>query len=174
MIESNPYAPPQSEIEPITETEFAAQTMASPWIRLGAHVIDLLLYMAILWPIGHFTDYTQKVRQASATGKHFIPEMLVWIPVIMMIFLIINWRFLGQGQTIGKKLLKIRIVRKNGEPAERLRIITRRIFSVWLASAVPTVGPFIALADNLLIFRTHGNTLHDDLADTKVIKVLPE
>ena len=80
--------------------------------------------------------------------------------------------FLQHGQTIGKKLVAIRIVRKDGKPIDAIRIITHRILPVQLAGQVPCVGSLAVLVDALLIFRTDHNTLHDDIADTKVV-VLP-
>ena len=82
--------------------------------------------------------------------------------------LAINWNFLLQGQTIGKKILKIRIVRKDGSPITRTRIITHRILPVWLVSSIPYAN-IALLADALCIFRAGRNTLHDDFADTKVV-----
>lgn len=42
---------------------------------------------------------------------------------------------------------------------------------VQVAALVPIVGSIAVLIDSLCIFRSGRNTLHDDIADTKVIKL---
>ena len=89
----------------------------------------------------------------------------------MAIFLAINWTFLQRGQTIGKMALKIRIVKKDGSPISAKDIIVRRLLPVQIAVLVPIIGIILVIVDALLIFRNKYNTLHDDIADTKVIQV---
>ena len=85
------------------------------------------------------------------------------------IMLALNWTHLGRGQTIGKGIMKLQIVRKSGAPAERPHIILKRILPVQLFVLVPYLGKMFSIVDLLCIFRSQHNTIHDDIAETKVI-----
>ncbi|TDU70762.1 putative RDD family membrane protein YckC [Prosthecobacter fusiformis] len=164
MSEINPYAPPQADLTPEVSS-LLGQPLASPWIRLVAQLVDGLISAAVLLPLMYFSGYW--ARAAESVGQSFV-ESLLWAPVQLAIMIGINWTFLLQGQTIGKKLLKVRIVRKDGSPIDRTRIITHRLLPVWVVSNIPVVN-LALIADALCIFRAGRNTLHDDIADTKVV-----
>lgn len=83
----------------------------------------------------------------------------------------INWKFLPLGQTIGKKVMNLRIVRRSGEVMPVNVLLLKRMAPVLGASIVPFLGAIAVIVDALLIFREKQNTFHDDLADTKVIKL---
>jgi uncharacterized RDD family membrane protein YckC len=74
------------------------------------------------------------------------------------------------GQTVGKRVLHIRIVRSNGERASLGRIFGLRYLPMILLGAIPKLGVLITLADYLLIFRESRKCLHDQIADTIVVK----
>lgn len=124
------------------------------WLRLGAVVIDVVVAVIAVSIL------------MLVTGRLpiFVNQILVGVVITG-----INWNFLLKGQTLGKKLLNLRIVRRDGSAADRMHIITRRILPIWLVSAIPYIGPLICLADALCIFRPGNYTLHDDLADTTVV-----
>lgn len=168
MSELNPYAPPQADLTP--EFGPASQVLASPWIRLVSQIVDGLIAAVIILPFQYFTGYIARTTEAAAAGSPFILETLLWVPVNVIIMMAINWTFLLNGQTIGKKLMKIRIVRKDGSPIDRMRIVTHRMLPVWVVSVIPFLGSLLVLIDSLCIFRAGRNTLHDDIADTKVIQ----
>lgn len=165
MSDFNPYAPPQADLR--VETAPGSEPLASPWIRLVAQIVDGLILGVIFLPVMYLSGYWSR---AMASGGEMGLEPLLWAPIQIGVMLAINWNFLLQGQTIGKKLLKIRIVRKDGTPIERTRIITHRLLPVWLVSNIPYIS-IVLLADALCIFRAGRNTLHDDIADTKVIQL---
>ena len=75
-----------------------------------------------------------------------------------------------QGQTVGKKLLGIRVVRSDGSRASLARLIGLRYVLSWVIVIVPVVGVIYALLDSLMIFRESRKCLHDNLADTIVVK----
>jgi uncharacterized RDD family membrane protein YckC len=70
------------------------------------------------------------------------------------------------GQSIGKKLLGIKVVRSDGSKASLGRIF-------WLRNVVNTLLgliPMYGLVDALLIFGEARQCVHDKIADTIVIK----
>ena len=171
MSELKPYAPP--ETNPVANQGGAQGEvpLASPWIRLGAQLIDTLIGLVVNLPILYFSGYFGRVMDYSRRGQVIIPEAYLWSAIGLVIFLAINWVFLQQGQTIGKKLAKIRIVKKDGSPISAPAIVLRRLIPVQVTALIPFIGGLLVCIDALLIFRSQRNTLHDDLADTKVIQL---
>ncbi|TWU38986.1 RDD family protein [Novipirellula aureliae] len=89
-------------------------------------------------------------------------------------FIIINGYLLAtKGQTVGKLVMKTQIV---SEETDRIlplgRLLLLRYVTIWIASGLPVVGGFINLANALAIFRANHKCIHDDIAGTKVIKLL--
>ncbi|MES2506855.1 MAG: RDD family protein [Verrucomicrobiota bacterium] len=154
MSEPPPIPDPQ---EPYTAPSTAALPLASQWVRLGAQIIDAIIgVIAVL------------ILNLLTLGN--LPQILMTL-LLGAAIVGINWQHLQNGQTIGKKLLKLKIVRRDGSPADRMHIVTRRLLPVWIVCAVPYLGPVVVLIDALCIFRAGRNTLHDDFAETKVVQL---
>jgi uncharacterized RDD family membrane protein YckC len=77
------------------------------------------------------------------------------------------------GQTLGKRMIKTRIVREStGEAPGFLHGVVLRVWLLSLAGLLPGVGNFVGLADAVAIFTGHRRqTLHDRIAGTIVIQV---
>ena len=82
-----------------------------------------------------------------------------------------SYLLVTRGQTIGKALLGMRIVRPGGDKASIARVIGLRYGLGFLFNLFLTVGMIFGLADMLLIFRKSRRCLHDSIADTLVIRV---
>ena len=107
---------------------------------------------------------------SGAAGEALGTMMTVGFMLALIGFVAWSWltiRYVRQnGQTIGKKLLGIKVVRSDGSP-----ISLGRIF--WLRNVVNGVLGMIPLyrfIDWLFIFGESRQCLHDKLADTIVIK----
>jgi uncharacterized RDD family membrane protein YckC len=74
------------------------------------------------------------------------------------------------GQTIGKRLIGIKVVRSNGEKAGFWRIFLLRNVVNAIPSLIPFVGYAYVLTDHLFIFGESRQCLHDKIADTVVVK----
>jgi len=71
------------------------------------------------------------------------------------------------GQTIGKKVMKIKIVRiDTGENGGFMPNVLMR----WLLNGLLALIPFYALVDILFIFREDRRCIHDMIAGTKVVR----
>lgn len=170
MEPHNPYAPPQTN--PVAEIYFENDLpLAGRGTRLGAQIIDGLISAVLLIPLSYFTGYFTRVQEAAMQGKTLFGEAALWGLLGMVVYIAIHWTFLQNGQTIGKQLLNIRIVRRDGSPIPVSAIILRRLLPVQAVSLIPYIGGFAVCIDALLIFRKGHNTLHDDIAGTKVVKV---
>lgn len=75
------------------------------------------------------------------------------------------------GQSVGKRLFKLKVVRTDGSPVELWRIILLR--NVALQVAAQLCG-FVGLIDALMIFGAEERCLHDLIAETIVIDVSAE
>jgi uncharacterized RDD family membrane protein YckC len=84
------------------------------------------------------------------------------------ILFIYNLMLLGdRGQTVGKRWLRIRIVRCDGSDADLGRLFGLRMCVPWLIGFV--LGPLFVLPDVLFIFGDERRCLHDMMADTVVV-----
>ncbi len=82
------------------------------------------------------------------------------------------WLVTSSGQSLGKKLLKTRIVTMNGEPPGFVRGVLLRSWLIVAMNLIPLVNSVVGLVDALFIFRSDRRTLHDHIAGTTVIQVL--
>ncbi len=114
-------------------------------------------------------------RQAAGGSMFaFNAENILWSAAALFILVGINWIFLANGQTIGKRVLKLRIDRVEGGPCDRIRIITRRMVIMQILYLVPIVNFIFMIVDCLMIFRDNKRTLHDEIAGTKVVDLRPQ
>ena len=163
--EISPYQPPATPItEPTSEDEFE---LAGRGIRLVAYFADglvfifpFLLTFLIVLLLGRDIDSDDAIN--GLPGVFFL-LMIVGIVVVNWIWLYRN------GQTIGKRLLSIKIVRTDGSRAGLLRIIFLRFIPTGILSSIPLIGFSFTLLDPLLIFQKSRRCLHDLIADTIVI-----
>lgn len=161
----NVYAAPEARVDdvlPEGELELAGRGT-----RLGAAIIDGILIAVLNGAFGFVIGYNM-LRPDPSTSIMMYGAMFV---SGIAFYLIINGYLLAQnGQTIAKKLLGIKIVRTDGSKADLQRIIGLRLLPVWIAQAIPFVNIVVGLVDALLIFRENHKCLHDNIADTIVIK----
>ena len=73
------------------------------------------------------------------------------------------------GQTVGKKAMKIKIVRTDGSRASFPRLLFLRALVPGIVGYIPVLGPVLTLTDWLFIFGEPKRCVHDYLADTIVI-----
>jgi uncharacterized RDD family membrane protein YckC len=160
----NPYAPPQANVIPASVAG-SELPPASRWHRLLASFLDTILLMLAVLPLEWLAGSFGRMQNASL----FNLESILWSAVSLGIWALINWAPLADGQTIGKRVLKIKVVRKDGSPCDRKHNILWRMLPIQVVVLVPVVGMLVALADCFSIFRSSRLTLHDDVAGTKVV-----
>jgi uncharacterized RDD family membrane protein YckC len=172
----NPYAPPQAELV----TAQSNSRLATPLERLRAAIIDGLVAGLLssvagkhLLGVPAMWDYFGETAPAEPG-----PGILLLYSLLDMgIFLACNLALLRRGQTIGKLLVKIQMQhRDTGALLPLPRLFVRRYLPLYAISAAAMMPGLlflwvIFLVDCLLIFRPGRNTLHDDLAHTKVVKL---
>jgi uncharacterized RDD family membrane protein YckC len=74
------------------------------------------------------------------------------------------------GQTIGKRIVGIKVVRTDFSRATLGRIFWLRNVVNAIPGAIPYVGNVYGLVDHLFIFGESRQCVHDKIADTVVVK----
>ena len=101
------------------------------------------------------------------------PGTLITAVALIAWCVITAWLVARNGQTIGKRMLGIKVVRTNGSTASLARILLLRNVVNGLPMLLPTLGLLYQLVDPLFIFQPSRKCLHDLIADTIVIQCEP-
>jgi len=146
--------------------------LAKRFSRLCAAGVDFLILIAIYIPI-FILALTIFILLGLDSGLAIVAGIILafcfaLIPAITLFFAF-NFRLLRRdGQTIGKRVFKIKIVRSDGTPAGMSRILFLRYLLIPILT-IPT-GLVLALVDVLLISSKSRQCLHDMIADTIVVE----
>lgn len=173
----NQYAPPKSVVADVGADE--GSNRASRLARLGAACIDGLIWMIGFIPT-YFIFITSIAKSAmqkpatnalqiwwqfAQTGAWFYVGVL-WSLLILAVNLYLMYTY---GQSIGKRLVGIKMVRPDGTRASLLRLFLVRYVANTAITMVPGAGGLYSLVDILMIFGKERRCVHDYLADTIVI-----
>lgn len=169
MNTTNPYAPPQAAVQDIREPHMAAEA-AGRGTRLVGVILDGIIAGALVYvplAIGVATSHRPLMVNAHFNGQAIAGAGL-WLALLGFVAWVwLTILFVSRnGQSIGKKLLGIKVVRSDGSKASLGRIF-------WLRNVVNTLLgliPMYGLVDALLIFGEARQCVHDKIADTIVIK----
>ena len=180
-MSENPYAAPESILEPETASSGSpSMVLASRWARLGAAILDGLISFVAFIPLliallllglfpgmpkdGAFMENLENMEN-SIMGD----LVAAWIYVI--VYLVINgYLLVSSGQSIGKKIVGIRIVDcQNGQLLPASRVIGMRYLLLSLITQIPFAGGVFGLVDVLFIFRADKRCIHDLMAKSCVV-----
>lgn len=144
----------------------ASANLADRDQRLMAAITDRLLLLVTsavgLAVASHFMDLDVADPDAG------LQIQLIFL-VSSMPMNIVQWFLVAKsGQTIGKKMQRIRIVRMDGKPVGFVHGVVMRS---WILGAVSFLIFCLAPIDALYIFREDRRCLHDLIADTQVLKL---
>ncbi|MBN2589054.1 MAG: RDD family protein [Sedimentisphaerales bacterium] len=142
-------------------------TLANRWKRLGGAIIDSLISGIIgfifMVKMGIFKRLLEGIQMT-------ITEQVYLFVIGWVAFLILQGYLLfKRGQTIGKIMVKTKIVDKNGNVPNFGKLLILRYFVFGLFAQIPIVGGLFNLANVLFIFGEEHHCLHDYLAGTYVI-----
>lgn len=167
----NPYAAPVAQV---SELVGAGIVKAGRAQRLLAVIIDSMVIgiPAIMLAIA-LPAYQAYLLRAGGEAPD-IDSILVVVMIVLGILVLayaayqLYWLW-KNGQTLGKKIMKIKIVRGDGSRASFPRLFFVRALVPGLVGAIPLVGMLFSLTDALFIFGEPQRCVHDYLADTIVI-----
>ena len=138
--------------------------MASIGSRFLAQFIDGLIIMvptlAIAFSLGYFSMIA---GQTPGMMNQILQQLVLSLP--FMIYAGLMMSSTG-GQTVGKKVMKIRVVQPNGELATSTNFWKREALR-WVMSLIP----FLGLIDYVMAFNKNRRTLHDKIGGTIVVRV---
>ena len=166
-----------------TATAIVGDTeLAGRGTRLGAAIIDRLLSTVVALPgIAVMGPAFMQLVLAAMRGEEPDLEMISAGSFILgallaglgwLILLVVQiWMISTRGQSIGKRLLGIRIVKfaDHSNPGF-LHAWLLRNFVPGLISIVPYIGFLFVLVDLCFIFGDQRRCVHDHIAGTKVVK----
>ena len=171
MSTSNPFAPPRGAIHDFPTTD--ELELAGRAVRLGAFFVDCIVaFVMIYLPALIVLVASGGIDAAFESSPAVVDFNTVGVAGLLCLCGFIAWIWITallvarNGQTIGKRLLEIQVVRSDGSQASLGRIFWLRNVVNWLLSVIP----FYALVDLLLIFGVRQQCIHDLLADTIVVR----
>ena len=170
----NPYAPPSANLH-AAPAEPKAGELADRLARLGASILDTVLVWLALMPalLSTWRDFVQSFRSGAGLSQlwwvgagagQLVATMLTLALIALQSYLVAT-----TGQSIGKRVARVRIVQMSDQPAGFVRGVLLRNWLFHGLAYVPVGGAILSLVDVLFIFRDDRRCLHDLVADTKVI-----
>jgi uncharacterized RDD family membrane protein YckC len=167
--ELNPYAAPSREADQELGSSGlpAAGPLATLWQRFLGALLDLalVLFVVMLWSFA-----LAFWLMSSGREPHYLTSYGTLVALLVLLG-IVQWTLIAKsGQSIGKRMVKTRIVRMDGSSAGFLRGVLLRSWVPLASSLIPIAGGIINLVDALWVFTDERRALHDHIAGTKVIQ----
>ena len=163
-MDNDIYTAPQAElVDPSSENN----ALASRWKRLWASMLDGLIMSTVTMPVMYFTGGFDGIAKGIEPSFEY---SLMIAGLGIAIFIIINIKLLvNNGQTIGKKVLGIKIVDMEGNLPGLKKHLFKRYAVYFLPGQIPFGGPIFSTINILFIFGKEKRCIHDLVAETKVI-----
>jgi uncharacterized RDD family membrane protein YckC len=161
------FSPPSAPVADVVTTT-SEVVLASRWQRLGVYVFDGFLVALVFGLLGFAAGINPFTLGARTGGTYRLMGVLGWFLVFLLLH---GYLLVTSGQTIGKRLFGMRVVRPDGGKVTAFRILVLRYGVGWTLNIVPLLAALYGLLDCVLIFRASRRCLHDDIADTIVIRV---
>ncbi|MGF1841629.1 RDD family protein [Vibrio clamense] len=153
-------------MEDVQENQYE---LASRWSRIGAAIIDSLILSVVMLPLAYFTGGFDGISQNPPVEVPMTYQVLM-AALGFGLYCVVNWKFLSEsGQTVGKKILNIKVVYTDSSQATVQDLVFKRYAFLLFISYIPWIGGLIGIINLLMIFGKQRRALHDRIANTKVI-----
>lgn len=161
--EKNTHTPPASPLAPLLAD--SESQLASRGDRLKAALVDAVIGTVLMLPI--FWYFWNELQQSVVAA-----QLLLIINVYGFIAMILANGYLWNkyGQSIGKRVVGIKIVDMNGHKPPLWKIAILRHWTMSLGGFLGSVGRLIPIVDTLFIFGKSRRCMHDYIAGTKVVR----
>lgn len=141
--------------------------LASRWKRLWASLLDGLIMTIITLPVMYFTGGVQALVQGAKPATAYSIMMGIFG---LIVFILLNGKLLiNNGQTIGKKILGIKITTLNGNLPKLKEHLLKRYAVFFIPGQIPFVGQIFAIINVLFVFGKQKRCIHDLVAGTRVV-----
>ena len=135
--------------------------------RFFAYLIDLAIYL----PIAFVFQYTTANLRAQGGAEN--ERNALYMTISIVIFAVLLYGYLPhkwQGQTIGKKLFKLRLVPTDNKKIEFSRYLIREfLIKVTVGWAAVPVSAVFWLYETYILKRKDSIMLYDRLLNTRVV-----
>jgi len=173
----NPYTPPRAVVDDHVDSP-GELVEAGRGARFAAALIDGLapivvlvgILAAVALPAYH--NYLQRAKGQPVASESSSAVILVAALAGLAFLAFVTYSMTlvyRYGQTIGKRMMGIRVVRSDGSRVAFGRFIFLRWLPLFVVGLIPWIGYLAGLVDSLLIFRDSHQCLHDNIADTRVV-----
>lgn len=167
-LQDRRYAPPAAHVEDVAPLESGALALASRSQRFWAAMLDVGLALVATLLVGWLAPGL--LWNEQDTQELWALDLRGAFGGFLVFLALHGWLLVRHGQTVGKALLRLRIVRPDGGRASALRLLGVRYGIGSALMVLAPVGMAYGVLDCLLIFRASRRCLHDTLADTIVVK----
>ncbi|BDU77260.1 RDD family protein [Mesoterricola sediminis] len=159
------YQAPEAALEDVAG---AGLELADRGARLAASILDGI-FLGIPFGLGGVTAAIAFAGNGRPGTASLVILGLAGLAALAMTALNAVWIH-QRGQTAGKRITGIKVLRANGERVTLLRVFFLRYLPLTLCTLIPWIGNLVALVDSLLVFRESRQCLHDQIADTIVVR----
>lgn len=126
----------------------------------------LVVGVALGFGLVLFLDPSSVIFQIAASVLGFLLGMAVFVAIQ-------GYLLAHYGQTIGKRIVKTQILTEDDKLLPLGPMLLKRYVPLWLLSSIPyNIGPVFPIINALAIFRSSRKCFHDDIAGTKVVKIV--
>lgn len=174
----DPFAPPTANLDPRLSSDGSDQPLAGRGTRLGAVILDGLLYTPFFLIGGAIGFFRHSGPWTPESVKSPMTMVGIFVSVLIACLPLASYQWYLQsttGQSLGKRWSKIKIVKKDGSPVDFVSAVLMRTWvpaiAGWIFAfvGIQSIGNLYGLIDALLIFSSTRRCLHDLIAGTKVI-----
>jgi len=163
-MENNIYKAPESQLTTAGDTQ---TDLASRVSRLLASIIDGLTIGVVTLPLMYFTGGFDGISNGQQPS--FLYSAGIGI-IGLVVFFAINFNFLkSAGQTVGKRVMNIKVVTLDGQLPTLGNHFLKRYAVYFLPGQVPLAGQLFSIVNILFIFGPQRRCIHDLAAGTKVV-----
>jgi len=172
----DPFTPPAANLDPRHSASYDLP-LATRGSRFVAALLDGLV-MVPLFIVGCVVAYlfmgNSLADTSQSTGRAV--GMITGMYVCVLPIVIYQWYLVAKrGQTLGKKWMRIQIVKMDNSPVNFVSGVVLRSWVLGLVLGLSNftggIGGLVGLIDSLAIFASDRRTLHDRIAGTKVISL---
>lgn len=154
---------------------FALASIGNRFLAVAIdHFIQYFAYIVIVWTFLSIAGAGNPLAETS--GEEVLSEMPKWTMaiLILVVFLLFSGYFiffewLWNGQTPGKRLMKLRVIREDGRPITLWEAIARNLLRIF--DAIPGfVVPIYSVGLITIFFNSRDQRVGDLFAGTVVIR----
>jgi uncharacterized RDD family membrane protein YckC len=172
---SNPYAP--SSALPGDSYDYGSAAGQPPLASLGDRLVGAIVDGIVVGIPAVFAGMVMGIVLINLfpldSVAFQVASFVIGLPIGIGLFIAIQGYLLANyGQTVGKRLVNTQIVSDDNRLVPFVPLILKRYIPFWVLGSLPTIGILFVLVNILAIFRGNRKCLHDEIAGTKVIKIV--